>query len=444
MRERLKKDFCDYAADGIVIILIGVFLYVVVCFGRSNAAINYFAKTGSYGEKTDIDWEIQYPFADEKRVSDHLPEFVISRYLKTINNVTGKTDNVLSQYIPFKYHAVRALKKIELAIGYDLQVSRNTEDIIYLKNGSLTYVQPKTKYVYLEEIAGLVQEFAESLKTSGISFFYVNVGSKVCPFDKQMYPENVEYSNENADAFLRMLEKRGVDCLDFRKEMISHGMNWYDAYYITDHHWKTETGLWAAGVIAEKLNNEYGYSFDKRFFEQDSYCITNYDNFWAGSLGRKDAFATIHLEPYSLILPAYETNYTLKIPTRGIALTGSYTSTLFDLQQFEQTASYTKSQHLSQSDAYHAIRMENHPLIHLSNNLMTNNNGKKILFLQDSYGWYCASYLASDVSGIDTIFAPSFNGSIRRYIEDTKPDTVIMLYDARKLDEKWRACFEVR
>lgn len=39
------------------------------------------------------------------------------------------------------------------------------------------------------------------------------------------------------------------ECTD--EEIQDDGLDWYDSYYVTDHHWKTETGFWAAGRLYE-------------------------------------------------------------------------------------------------------------------------------------------------------------------------------------------------
>lgn len=57
------------------------------------------------------------------------------------------------------------------------------------------------------------------------------------------------------------------------------------------------------------------------------------------------------------------------------------------------------------------------------------NRGKKILIIGDSFNWILSSYLSSDIEYIDVIHNASFSDSIRKYIENTNPDMVMIIYN---------------
>lgn len=81
------------------------------------------------------------------------------------------------------------------------------------------------------------------------------------------------------------------------------------------------------------------------------------------------------------------------------------------------------------SDPYHAYYNGlNCALAHINNSRTTSNPNKKILIIQDSFGWCMTPFLSLDIAAIDTIYPEKFTGSIETYIEETKPDMVIMLY----------------
>ena len=63
----------------------------------------------------------------------------------------------------------------------------------------------------------------------------------------------------------------------------------------------------------------------------------------------------------------------------------------------------------------------------MENHITTDNQGKKILMLQDSFGYFMSTYLALDIPRIDLINMQNFTGSIRTYIEKNKPDVVVVL-----------------
>lgn len=57
-----------------------------------------------------------------------------------------------------------------------------------------------------------------------------------------------------------------------------------------------------------------------------------------------------------------------------------------------------------------------------------NNFDKKLLILSDSFGWFLNTYLACDIGETHMINLMTFDGSIRTYIEQMKPDAVMVLY----------------
>ena len=69
----------------------------------------------------------------------------------------------------------------------------------------------------------------------------------------------------------------------------------------------------------------------------------------------------------------------------------------------------------------------------IKNNLAKDNEKKKILMLQDSFGWFLSTYIATDIAEVDMINLSVFDGSLHRYIEETKPDAVVLLLCERNI-----------
>ena len=68
----------------------------------------------------------------------------------------------------------------------------------------------------------------------------------------------------------------------------------------------------------------------------------------------------------------------------------------------------------------------------ISNHGITNNQGKRILVLGDSYSWPITSYLAQDVEYISAFHPQYFVGDIKTYIEHYQPDLVLWIYEEDK------------
>lgn len=393
----------------------------------------------NYAEKpVMINWEEWYPFSSEDseptEVVDetfgHKFQRAWNQYEELIHAVEGKLEYYCEEGLFFYHQAVAVASKLEHMVGLEASASG---DVLQMNNGYLTYMEPECPEEDIQEIADEVQDFDAFLKSMDIPFFYANAGSKVCPYDRQLSDGVEEYTNQNGTALLTALQKRGVDTLDFREKMQADHLDWYDSYYKTDHHWKTETGLWAAGKLAEKLNEEADLNFDAAMFEKENYRFDTFETCFLGGQGRSVSGINAQIEDYTRILPAFDTRFSLQIPTRSVDLTGSYEQVLFDADRMEQILSYSANDHMNRPGAYDCARARNDALVHIRNLNAPDNADQTILLLQDSFSWYSTSFLACDIGAVDIIHPGAFSGSIRAYIQKTKPDAVVLMYCERNI-----------
>lgn len=467
-----KWTFADIVTRVIFGIFLGLFVFLIVCFFTQSSTMKKFESRGVlakiFGNDTqeafdaeatevvvDINWEKKYPFKDldtpsyiipgksikakkvDQNTNEEIAEKVpaLRRYLSLFETYTGKIEEFSSARMPFRENMVMLAKGLESSIGYHYGKSAEYIDkLIYMENGFLTYEEEEVEDKEINEIADSMEDFCSFLNEQGVGFLYVNAGSKVCPVDKEMSPADAEkeHTNERGDNLTDALNIRSVPNLDIRQNMISD-LDWYDSYYITDHHWKNTTQIWAAGEIAKRLNQDFGFNFDSKYFNPDNYSISTKEKYWYGGEGRTDAFANSDLEAFSLVIPKYDTDFSIQVPTLDWDYSGPYEQSLFDMKKFEHIAKYSKKDFLVMPDAYSCSRIGNNALTHLENHLQTDNDGKKILMLQDSFGWYTTAYLAADIKNVDVIHPMTFDGSIRSYIEETQPDMVILLYCERNI-----------
>lgn len=398
-----------------------------------------------------IDWAARYPFDESgdagsgKSIStDSMTDADTSvdvrlreKVLSAEHKVNVYATDLLAGYQSF----VNARYRVDDFIGW--KQNSSTEDVIEMENGYLARPSAKVEEQDIEKIADSLSDFGKYLSEQGIPLYYVNCGSKVNPADKQMTEKDVarEYTNENADALLQALRGKKVHTIDMRQYMLADG-EWYDRYYITDHHWTTETGLWCAGIIADELNRSAGFAFDKAYFDIDSYEVTTYPKFWLGSAGRAMRLGEESLESYSCILPKFETDLTIDVPTKSVHKKGTYAESLYNMELLEQIKEYTGTDWLSKPDAYGTTTRENDALGIIKNKRVNENSDKKILMIQDSFGWYTATYLACDVGEVHSIYLGEFDGSIRSYVREMEPDAVIVLYTSGNIEmdnEAWEA-----
>lgn len=386
-----------------------------------------------------IDWKEEYPFSTLARTEQGGILSGLTRIKNFVFHIENKIKTYTTDMLIGQYGMTVAAKTYNNMIGSPLMQTSSPNQVIYLQNGYLTYEEKLVSSDKINEIADSVQDFSMYLNNCNIGFVYVNAGSKVCPYDKQLPLGANEHSNENGDNLIHALKARNIKTLDFRDYMVRDGLDWYQSYYISDHHWKTTTGLWAAGIMAEYLNENFGFDFDKKYFDITSYNIELYPDYFLGGQGRAVTMANCNLESYEKILPMFDTVFSLQIPTRGIDLQGAYQDVLFNQKKFDAIAEYSEQDFVRKADAYGSIRLENDAYGKIRNLDSPNNEGKKILLIYDSFSWYLASYLATDVSEIVTVQLSNFNGSIRTLVDKMKPDVVIMIYCERHIRpiENW-------
>ena len=380
----------------------------------------------------NIDWTRKYPFNEEQLQSNvSNVTFSDNTVMRAIDQVKNNIDFYTSNFLPGYTKIIKLCQYYKIDINWNLMSkSDDTLYVLYMENGYLTYSEPMLTNCQINEIADSVGDFNRFLKDNGIDYYYINVGSKVDPDNKCLDSDvlYMEHTNENADRLLSALESRNVNIVDMRELIKQDGLNWYEAYYITDQHWTNRTGLWAASKIANILNRDSGFKYNLDLFDENAYNIEPFYDFWYGRQATYVGLAGCYREEFDTILPNYETSFIVDIPTKAYHAEGDYFDAIFKEQLFNEIKGYSDEDFIGKEGPYCAIEWTNDALGTIVNKKMSNNSDKKILIIQDSYGWYTSSFLACDTGEVDLMYPSRFDGSIREYIRQTKPDVVITLY----------------
>ena len=307
--------------------------------------------------------------------------------------------------------------------------------VIFLRDGQLTTYIGKKDMTYKAESVLELKSLADEY---GIRFLYVQYPYKIRETD----PESgrLDFSNQNANQTIGLLKEGGVSVLDLRDAWDAYrpeDSNSFrrDAYYITDQHWRAETGLWAAGTIGKYINDNFGIPVDLSVFEPDRYRYDVYEDRLLGSYGRQVTLALADPEDFTLVYPDFETSFDFPLLhgvseadlspeqmrqlsavwEREHALNGSFEMFL-DYSMLEPGNYYKKV-------AYFAYVDNVHDLVYTHNNL--NQSGTSVLFLTDSFARTTAPFFALGVTDTKRIRPDAFGGSWRTYFEVEKPDVVV-------------------
>lgn len=374
----------------------------------------------AYGDasKTLTDWSKIYPFKNEKKneTSEDAEKEKFS-FFGNIENLAKQTEEKIDYYTT-KLLAMR-LKFIELNAKFSNTIGNElisgVDDIVVMADGNLTYYP--AEYDTSDSAENAVK-FSEKLKNNGIEFLYVQCPSKV-DFENNYLPGGiVDYDNQKSDNLIKILDENKVNYLDLRESMHNQKMNFTNSFYKTDHHWKVETGFWASGEIAKKITdlNKINYATDK--FNINDYDQRIYENFSLGSLGKQVTLAYVEPEDASVIVPKFQTDFTVNYYDGGIKK-GTFQETMLDMSVFDKIDYYNTS-------TYSAYLGGVSPVVTITNNNAPNDTN--VLVIGDSFSHCVVPYLATGVKKIDKLDLRYFNGSVESFIEKNRPDIVVVMY----------------
>ena|GEM_PF-882080 len=393
-------------------------------------------------EHVEIDWASLYPFTDREAYGWGREKGKLwsrlDQYLGNVHIFEEKLSIYTGELLAFQRPITIADSKLKDLLGWKLY-----DDVIPMKNGHLAAPYKRLEDEEMEEIIESVSDLNAFLDSYGVPLVYVNAGTKVDPKDKQMIDPDLENSNENADALLKGLKEHGVETLDFREEIEKSGVGYYDRYYRLDHHWSTDTQLWAAGVLAEKLNEHCGFNFDPAAFDPDNYEFERYGNAFLGSYGRIVVYQGL-LDDFDRIKPKEPWDISVSIPSRNVLRRGDYEDVFIERALLDKVPSYNYNDHLGKPDAYNCTVLGNDAVTTTINNAPKDNRGRKLLLIHDSFDFYLSTYLAGDVERIDRIQLSGFKGSLREYMRQNPPDAVVIMYyggNILPIDWRWHNSF---
>lgn len=366
-----------------------------------------------------INWRERYPFKgiEEVVVKVSMLDKITSKILQIEDKIDGYTNSMLLGYDYF----VHLAKKYEMLIGWNVSVYTDYNSVVKLDDGYLALLKDEV------DVSGnidSVRNLHQYCEQQDIDFLYVQAPGKICKYSDLDVSGKLDYSNQNADALLEGLDYNNIPYLDLRDKFNHSNQVHHELFYRTDHHWQTETGLWAARMIAQELNEKCDYSIDTSILEDDKFEYVVYEDWFLGSYGKKVTLALTTPEDISLIYPKYPTDFRCIMYNTGIDKTGDF-SVIYKMDFIEKKDYYNLNPYAAYGNGDPAC-------LSIYNNMQED---KHILVISNSFDNACSPFLALGVSRMDSIDLRSFDGSVEAYIAETQPDAVIILYQAEAISE---------
>jgi hypothetical protein len=340
--------------------------------------------------------------------------------------------------VRFRYrNALMDMNSLVLRLSDTRTVEKPDTTIVLSDSGylcePLTKVSPET----VDGAAQSVAQLKEYSEKNGAEFLYVLAPDKSADMSFPSYIEN--HSEENYGLFADAFRERGVELLDLRAAMAEDGITPEEMFFVTDHHWKPEYGLWTTGRICADLKDRYGLEYDDSLCDISNYDVKNYENWFLGSYGKKTGrfFSPLGIDDIKLITPKFATDLVEEQPVKNEVKKGDFSQTVMVMKNIEKRDLYALNSYAAYSGGDFRLQK------------ITNNNaknGKKLMIIRDSFACAVLPYLClnfSETYAVDIRDGDYYVGgkeNIPELIGKIKPDYVVVLY--RNLNDDLSGRFE--
>lgn len=415
--------------------IVAIVVLLIIVIELISIPINYLIKKTQNNKEMlqsiDINWGDMYPFEEEIEAIQQQND-MLEKYKETSLLIVSKVERLADYYSFFREDIVELSGAINKALG--IKILKDAEvTTIALDSGYLKYLYYRNDYI-ANNIEDII-ELDNYLEELDMEFVYCQAPSKI--FDEMdIIPGCIEnYRDEDKDIIVQNLKSADVDILDIRDYMPNVYEDYMSYFYITDHHWKVETGLWVSTLLASYLNKDHGFEINLEKFNLENYNVKRYKDASLGSQGKKVSLGYIAREDFSLLYPRDEQNWTVTIPEVGINETGDF-ELILDETQLDGDDLYN-------DNMYAAYIYGDQAYMSIVNNEI-DDNGDKILIIGDSMNEVIVPFLATGCRQVDRIDLRLFDGSLRNFLGKNYYDVVIMIlngagekYDFRLHNSSW-------
>lgn len=288
------------------------------------------------------------------------------------------------------------------------------EDVTLLQNGYATMADQIPDHTAAIEGATGAYLLAQEI---GAEFLYVQAPSK------QRYEEEfpfgvINYSMEKHQGVVHGLEETGIPVLDMQPVLEQSGVEWYDYFYRSDHHWRNNAAFLAYTEICGYMEN-CGLPIVHEYLNTDQYEKINYEDVFLGTHARMAGTLYAGLDDYELWLPLFDTEFSLTVASQGIQREGSFEECFVHYENLDRPS--------FDYYAYYAYLKEDYDCIEIVNE--NNPEGAHVIIVRDSVAVPVSVFLASQCSELD-ILDLRYNSDMDRiaYIKEQKPDLILYIF----------------
>ena len=284
---------------------------------------------------------------------------------------------------------------------------REFNGVIKLNNGYLSSAQEKADEDILDMNAKSLAYIQEYLNEKGVDFIYVRAPYKISIYDSELTQGVTDYSADNSKRFAELLEKYNINYIDIGYEMYQDGIDQYDYFYKTDHHWTPEAGIYAFSKINEEISKKYKMCKNNKYTNTDSYITEVYEDWYLGSNGQRVGVFYAGADDMHFIRPKDE----VIITDKTIDKTAPFSEIMFDTSVLEKR---DYNQRLVYDNLYGYA---------MGHRLLNNcaDNDLRVLICSDSMGKVVVPYMVLSYREVQ------WSLLTKKDIDSFKPNVVIIL-----------------
>ena len=191
-----------------------------------------------------VNHQANYPF---KEIQTKTSQSTFDKILSKVSKLQTVFEDYTSENLLFRLDFMKGGYAFEDLLNLDIILMQDDSAVIELREGYLTALNGDKD---MTVAASNLVAFKDYVETQGAEFLYIQVPYKISE-EEEVSALYRDYSNENSDTLLSLLQQSNVDTLDLREEFSNRYQDLLPLFYKTDHHWKIETGLEAASITAE-------------------------------------------------------------------------------------------------------------------------------------------------------------------------------------------------
>ena len=294
-----------------------------------------------------------------------------------------------------------------------------TNSVVKDNTGKLQFVCFEVDTMpYVEKIANVKSVLDEM----GTPLLYVQTPLKMIDGYSEMPVGIIDHANSNTDTFMEQLADKGIETIDLRENISDEHLELSKLFYNTDHHWTTQTAFWAVGEVTKYLKENMGIDIDPNHFytNEENYTSILYKDSFLGSQGRRVGKYYGGVDDYTLMLPNYETNYSVTINKSNASTheEGTFEEAVVKYNLLNTDDIFT--------NRYAAYFGADFPEVIVKNNLA--DNDMKVLIFKDSFGLPFSAFLSTMVGETRLLDTRYYDGDVEEYIKAYNPDLVLYVY----------------